>query len=73
MCTSLEDVLERYLPPKILKDIKPILYGKDHPTLDIPSSAQAIAKEHDFQIKGYKILCATEQSRPSRIVRVGAI
>ncbi|KAH8264186.1 hypothetical protein KR038_004304 [Drosophila bunnanda] len=71
---NLNDSLEKHLPADELKEVKRILYGvEEEQTLDLPASAIEIAKENDFEIKGYRFKAREEQTRKPRIVRVGAI
>ncbi|XP_049840549.1 beta-ureidopropionase isoform X2 [Schistocerca gregaria] len=41
--------------------------------LEIPSTAEELAKNHDFEIKGYTFEAQPEQLRNPRIVRVGLV
>ena len=42
--------------------------------LELPSSAKETAKKNDFDLQGYQIKVGlTEQTRPARVVRIGAI
>ncbi|EDW82829.1 uncharacterized protein Dwil_GK10205 [Drosophila willistoni] len=71
---SLNECLEKHLPPAELKEVKRILYGlEEEQILEIPASATDLAKEHDFEIKGYRFNARPEQTRRPRLVRVGAI
>ncbi|KAH8297159.1 hypothetical protein KR044_005564 [Drosophila immigrans] len=71
---SLDECLEKHLPAEELKEVKRILYGveKDQ-TLELPASALTTAKEHGFEIKGYRFTARPEELRKPRLVRVGAI
>ena len=71
--TSVEDVLNQYLPEKEREEVRRILFGTKAKHLDLPESAKAIAKRLDFELAGYKIPAAREELRPPRIVRIGAV
>nr|XP_035973309.1 beta-ureidopropionase-like [Halichoerus grypus] len=70
---SLEQCLEKHLPPADLREVKRILYGKETRKLDLPSRAFEAASEGDFELQGYAFEAAEEQLRPPRIVRVGLV
>ncbi|XP_033030409.1 beta-ureidopropionase [Lacerta agilis] len=70
---SLEECLERYLPPAELAEAKRILYGEAVRQLDLPSAALSAATEREFDLQGYGFGAEPEQLRPPRIVRVGLI
>ncbi|VDL71962.1 unnamed protein product [Nippostrongylus brasiliensis] len=65
---SVEEALKG-LPEKDYKEVRRILYGREHPPLAIPEKAAEIAKSNDFEIQGYVISAAAEQLRPPK--RVG--
>ena len=71
--TNLDEVLKNYVPEKERAEVNRILYGNPAQTLQLPESAQAIAKKLDFDLVGYKIGAAPEELRHPRIVRIGAI
>ncbi|XP_042875074.1 beta-ureidopropionase-like [Penaeus japonicus] len=70
---SIEECLEKNIPEQELKEVKRILYGKEVPSITIPESAEKLAAQHNFDIKGYAIHAAKEELTPPRIVRVGVI
>nr|XP_028566982.1 beta-ureidopropionase isoform X3 [Podarcis muralis] len=70
---SLEECLERHLPPAELAEAKRILYGEAVRQLDLPSAALSAATEREFDLQGYGFGAEPEQLRPPRIVRVGLI
>uniref|UniRef100_F6V4N0 Beta-ureidopropionase n=1 Tax=Ornithorhynchus anatinus TaxID=9258 RepID=F6V4N0_ORNAN len=70
---SLEQCLERHLPPGELREAKRILFGKETRQLELPSGALEAASELDFELQGYAFQAAAEQLRQPRIVRVGLI
>ncbi|XP_019546157.3 beta-ureidopropionase [Aedes albopictus] len=71
---SLEDTLERHIPPEELREVKRILYGRedDHP-LHFSEEATSLAKEVGVELKGYVFTARKEDLRRPRIVRVGLI
>lgn len=72
--SSLEECLEKHIPQNELKEVNRILYGiSEHDVLELPASAVALAADHDFEIKGYRISAQKEHLRKPRLVRVGAI
>jgi len=72
---SLESVLESKLGGTAeLAEVKRILYGRQLPHLDLPSTAIKRAEELDFQLAGYAFdQAAIESTRPPRKVKVGLI
>ncbi|XP_017481764.1 PREDICTED: beta-ureidopropionase [Rhagoletis zephyria] len=71
---SLEECLEKHIPPNELKEVKRILYGvPEDDVLELPEASVSLASDHDFEIKGYRLSAQKEQIRKPRIVRVGAI
>lgn len=70
---SLEQCLEKHLPPADLREVKRILYGKETRKLDLPSRAFEVASAADFELQGYAFEAAAEQLRGPRTVRVGLV
>uniref|UniRef100_A0A8C9DKC7 Beta-ureidopropionase n=1 Tax=Prolemur simus TaxID=1328070 RepID=A0A8C9DKC7_PROSS len=70
---SLEQCLEKHIPPAELREVKRILYGKETRKLDLPSSAFEAASREDFELQGYAFEAAEEQLRRPRIARVGLV
>ncbi|KAF2357869.1 Carbon-nitrogen hydrolase [Trinorchestia longiramus] len=70
---SVEECLEKHLPPAELSQVQRILYGRRIPRMSLPQSAEDAALEENFEIKAYKFDAATENLTPPRIVRVGLI
>jgi len=74
---SLDDVLNAYIPPEKLQEVKRILYGYNQGNLvqsvPIPTEVGSFAEKHNFEIKSYKFSGAKEQLRIPRITKIGAI
>ncbi|XP_070132131.1 beta-ureidopropionase isoform X3 [Equus przewalskii] len=70
---SLEQCLEKHLPPADLREVKRILYGKETRKLDLPDTAFEAASEGEFELQGYAFEAAEEQLRPAQTVRVGLV
>ncbi|KAL4660339.1 beta-ureidopropionase isoform X1 [Arapaima gigas] len=70
---SLERILEKYIPPKELKEVQRILLGNGSRELELPQCAVEAASVRDFELRGYTFGAAQEQLRPPRIVRIGLI
>ena len=69
---SLESLL-RKLPEEDQAEAFRILYGNMPEELTVPEAAAALAREHDFDVAGYRFEAAPEQRRAPRIVRIGVI
>ncbi|KAK7088541.1 beta-ureidopropionase-like [Littorina saxatilis] len=70
---NVEQILDKYIPPEELATVKRLLYGKELRKLEIPASAQVLAKEKDFELQGYGFDAKLESTRSPRVIRVGAI
>ncbi|CAF1315442.1 unnamed protein product [Adineta ricciae] len=71
---SLEAVLAEYLPEDALKKVSLSLRGPGAVDLELPASAKEAAKQNNFDLQGYQIkIGQKEQTRPERLVRIGAI
>ena len=64
---SLESLL-RKLPQEDQAEAFRILYGDVPSELSIPPAAEAIAREHDFEVAAYSFPAAKEQRRAARPV-----
>lgn len=71
--SSLESILENYVPENELSYIKRALYGKELPSLEFPQEAVELAKARDFELKGYRFTAEPEELRQSNILRVGIV
>ena len=65
---SLEAVLEKYVPLQELAEVKRILYGRPAGVLELTEAALAGAAEEDYEIAGWSIEAAAEETRPPREV-----
>ncbi|UXI15100.1 hypothetical protein NH340_JMT01043 [Sarcoptes scabiei] len=70
---NLDDILEKYIPNEDLSKVKRILFGKETEPIEFEDSIMCYAKQNNFEIKGYRFDCPTEQTRLPRIIRVGLI
>jgi len=70
---SLESVLNKYIPEGELKEVTRILYGNQLKELDLSSHLLESAESDGYEVKGYSIPALPEETRPSRIVKVGLI
>lgn len=70
---SVEDCLERHLPPQELAEVRRVLYGKHIPRLPVPQSALEAAQESNFELAAYQFEAPREELTPPRLVRVGLI
>ncbi|XP_062546991.1 beta-ureidopropionase [Armigeres subalbatus] len=71
---SLEDSLQRHIPPEELKEVRRILYGReDENPLTFSDEATSLAKEVGVELKGYVFTARKEDLRRPRVVRVGLI
>ncbi|XP_075541325.1 beta-ureidopropionase pyd3 isoform X1 [Dermacentor variabilis] len=70
---SVEKILTEHLPPEELQKVRGVLYGKECAALDLDSEALALATEHKFELKGYRMVAEKEEMRPPRVVRLGLV
>uniref|UniRef100_A0A182INP9 Uncharacterized protein n=1 Tax=Anopheles atroparvus TaxID=41427 RepID=A0A182INP9_ANOAO len=71
---SLEDTLNKYIPPEELREVKRVLYGRsDDNALKFSEETTSLAKDVDVELKGYCFTARKEDLRRPRIVRVAAI
>ena len=72
---SVEDTLEKHIPAKELEQVKKVLYGLNQgqlvETLKVPSKAQKIADEFDFDVSISQFKASNEDQREPRVVRFG--
>ena len=65
---SLETVLEKYIPPQELAEVKRILYGRPAGALELSEAALVKAAEEDYELAAWSIGAAPEETRPPREV-----
>jgi beta-ureidopropionase len=70
---ELYKTLQQHLPADVAKEVNRVLYGTPCRTLELPDAARQLADKEDFDLQGYGIDAAVEQTRAKRIVRIGAI
>lgn len=71
---SLDETLNKYIPPEELREVKRVLYGRsDDNQLKFTEETITLAKEVDVELKGYFFTARKEDLRRPRIVRVAAI
>lgn len=70
---SLESILTSKLSGDDLKEVLRILYGNPCPQLNLPQEAIKLSEELNFELKGYSVDAKEEQTRPKKLVRIGAI
>jgi beta-ureidopropionase len=70
---DLHKTLQQHLPPDVAKEVNRLLYGNPCRSLEIPDEARLLGEKEDFDVQAYAIDAAPEQTRPRRLVRIGAI
>jgi beta-ureidopropionase len=70
---SLESILNANLSGNDLKEVLRILYGNPCPQLELSQEAIKLSNDLDFELKGYSIDAKEEQTRPKKLIRIGAI
>ncbi|XP_065574217.1 beta-ureidopropionase-like isoform X2 [Artemia franciscana] len=70
---NVDDILKKYIPKEELKEVNRIIYGREYENLQFCQEAVAAAESKNFELKGYKISCPSENLRKPRIVKVGLI
>lgn len=70
---SIEKILESHLPPEDYEKVRGVLYGTECSKLQFSGEPVDHARNHDFELKGYKVAADSEELRPPRIVRVGLV
>jgi len=71
--TSVESVLEKYIPEAELAEVKRVLYGKPPLSMEISEETQSKANEENFEVVGWKIGAQQEQLRQPRKVTLALI
>ena len=70
---ELHATLKNHLPPEVAKEVHRILYGNAVPTLEVPKDVREYSEQNDFDLQAYAIAANPEQTRPKKLVRIGAI
>ncbi|XP_053695432.1 beta-ureidopropionase [Sabethes cyaneus] len=71
---SLEETLDKHIPPEELREVKRLLYGRaDDQPITFTEEANSLAKEVGVDLKGYIFTARKEDLRRPRVVRVGLI
>lgn len=70
---DLQKTLATHLPPDVLQEVNRILYGKSCRKLELPKEVVELSETLNFDLQAYGIDANEEQTRPKRIVRIGAI
>jgi len=75
--SNIDDILDQYIPEDKRAEVKRVLYGynmgKPVETLPLTVTAQIIADEYNFEVRGSQFTAGHEQLTPPRIVRIGLI
>lgn len=71
---ELHKTLRENLPADVAKEVHRVLYGTTASReLDISEEARKLSEKDDFDLQAYSIDASEEQTRPRRLVRIGAI
>ena len=70
---DLHKTLEQHLPQDVCSEVKRILYGNPCHSLEIPEEAKLLSENENFDLQAYTIAAKSEETRPKRTVRIGAI
>lgn len=70
---DLYKTLQQHLPSDVAKEVNGILYGNPCRTLELSDEVKGLAEKEDFDLQAYGIDASEEQTRPKRLVRIGAI
>lgn len=70
---DLHSTLDAHLPTEIATEVKRMLYGKPSKKLELAPEAVEMSKSFNFDLQAYSMEAPVEQTRPQRLVRIGAI
>lgn len=70
---DLHKTLNEHLPADIASEVNRLLYGNSCKNLDLSDEVKSFSQQEDFDLQAYGIDAAEEQTRPKRLVRIGAI
>jgi len=71
--SSVDEVLETHIPEPYLAEVRRVLYGKPALALDISDDAKDAARANDFELQGWCMDAAHEETRPPRKVTIALI
>jgi beta-ureidopropionase len=71
---ELHKTLREHLPADVAKEVHRVLYGTTASReLEISEEARKLSEKDDFDLQAYAVEASEEQTRPRRLVRIGAI
>jgi len=70
---DLRKTLAQHLPTEVCKEVNRLLYGNPCRTLELSKEALELSESENFDLQGYGIDANEEQTRPRRLVRIGAV
>ena len=71
--TSLEEVLEEFLPESQLAEVQRVLYGRPAQILELSKEAREFARVKDFELQGWSMPASPEETRPPRKVTIALV
>ena len=72
--TSLEEVLEEFLPEGQLAEVQRVLFGKPAKVLELSKEAREVARVKDFELQGWSLSASPPQkTRPPRNVIIALV
>ena len=71
--TSLEGVLEQFLPKGELAEVQRVLYGRPAKILELSQEARESARVNDFELRGWSMPASPEETSPPRNVTIALV
>ena len=71
--TSLEEVLEQFLPKGELAEVQRVLYGRPAKILELRQEAREVARVKDFELQGWTMPASPEETSPPRNVTIALV
>ena len=71
--TSLEEVLEQFLPKGELAEVQRVLYGRPAKILELSKEARESARVNDFELRGWSMPASPEETSPPRNVTIALV
>ena len=71
--TSLEEVLEQFLPEGELAEVQRVLYGRPAKILELSQEARESARVKDFELRGWSMPASPEETSPPRNVTIALV